>query len=557
MSKRIIGLVFAAVIAAAMLSTDTFAYDMGKAGIFQTVSVGLRHSMAIKADGSLWAWGDNNRGQLGDGTTEDRTIPVKVMDDAASVSAGTNYTAAIKTDGSLWAWGTNSAGQLGTGEMDSDVHPIPIKIMDDVAAVSPSQWYALAVKTDMSLWIWGYIDVIPFDGRDLASSCLAPVKIMDNVTAVCADYNQITAIKTDGSLWVWWTNAGYGKANVIPTPIKIMDDVAAVSSGETSTMAIKTDGSLWVWQNDKLAKLGGGEAADRLVPVEVMDNVSSVSVSSSGALAVKIDGSLWAFELVMDGTALYIAGDVLTPVKVMDNVSAAATNYGSSAVVKTDGSVWVWGSYYKDTFIGDNAADGKLTYPMEIMDGAAQRFDDRSFSTSSPTSLRPVTATKTAAAVLINGKKAVLGAFNINGNNYFKLRDIAYALNSTNKQFEVSWDGAENAISLTSGQPYTPNGIEMISWYGGVSNTVSLAAGQPDNSNVNEMKRRRWGVVIPSLTTSKILLDGKQIALTAYNIGGNNYFKLRDIGQAFGFGVDWNGADNTIVIDTNKDYTPQ
>ena len=102
-------------------------------------------------------------------------------------------------------------------------------------------------------------------------------------------------------------------------------------------------------------------------------------------------------------------------------------------------------------------------------------------------------------------------------------------LNGTEKQFEVSWDGAANAISLISGQPYTAVGGEMTAGSGAAQTATH--------------------------TSSKILLDGVETALDAYNIGGNNYFKLRDIGQAFDFGVDWDGAANTIILDTAKGYT--
>ena len=116
-------------------------------------------------------------------------------------------------------------------------------------------------------------------------------------------------------------------------------------------------------------------------------------------------------------------------------------------------------------------------------------------------------------------------------NNYFKLRDLAFVLSGTEKQFEVGWDEKNNAISLTSGKQYTVVGGEMVG--------------------------KGEGAKIPVPTTSKIYLDGKEISFTAYNIGGNNYFKLRDIGQAFDFGVTWDGTKNTIVIDTSKSYTPE
>ena len=151
-------------------------------------------------------------------------------------------------------------------------------------------------------------------------------------------------------------------------------------------------------------------------------------------------------------------------------------------------------------------------------------------NTPTPPPTPRLTANPTASTVLVNGVNKAFDAYNINENNYFKLRDLAFVLSGTEKQFEVSWDAAANAISLTSGKAYTAVGGEMT------------GAGA--------------GAKFPTETTSKILKDGAEIKLTAYNIDGNNYFKLRDIGLAFNFGVTWDGARNTIVIDTSIGYTP-
>lgn len=140
-------------------------------------------------------------------------------------------------------------------------------------------------------------------------------------------------------------------------------------------------------------------------------------------------------------------------------------------------------------------------------------------------------AKPTASVVLVNGQQVAFDAYNIEGSNYFKLRDLANVLNGSAKQFEVGWDGAANAISLTSGQPYTSVGGEM----------QAGAAGEQT----------------PAVTTAKILLDGKEVNLTAYNIGGNNYFKLRDVGLTFDFAVEWDSVTSTIVIDTGKGYTAE
>jgi len=122
-------------------------------------------------------------------------------------------------------------------------------------------------------------------------------------------------------------------------------------------------------------------------------------------------------------------------------------------------------------------------------------------------------------------------SYNINGSNYFKLRDLAYALSGTTKRFSVDWNESANAITMTSGKPYVAVGGEM-----GAKGTSAKTA---------------------TPTNSKILLNGKEAQFTAYKIDGNNYFKLRDIGAAFGFGVVWDGTRNTIVIDTSKGYTPE
>ena len=142
-----------------------------------------------------------------------------------------------------------------------------------------------------------------------------------------------------------------------------------------------------------------------------------------------------------------------------------------------------------------------------------------------------LTAVPTSSSVIVDGKTVAFDAYNVEGNNYFKLRDLAYVLSGTDKQFAVAWDSANNAISLTSGMEYTPVGGEMTAGASGNKTAV--------------------------LTTSKIYLNGDEAQFTAYNIAGNNYFKLRDIGGAFDFGVTWDGAKNTIVIDTSRPYTPE
>ncbi|MCL1817210.1 MAG: hypothetical protein FWG43_06390, partial [Clostridiales bacterium] len=141
-----------------------------------------------------------------------------------------------------------------------------------------------------------------------------------------------------------------------------------------------------------------------------------------------------------------------------------------------------------------------------------------------------VDAKPTSSTVLVNGKKVAFDAYNINGNNYFKLRDLAYTLSGTAKQFEIDFNSESNGITITGAKPYTAVGGEM------------KGKGAGDKS------------AIP--TNSKIYFGDKEVRISAYNIENNNYFKLRDVGAVLDFGVDWDAAKNTIVIDTSKVYSP-
>ena len=188
------------------------------------LSLGGGHTAVVKSDKSLWTWGSNDYGQLGDGTTEDHLYPIKTLNDVQAVSLGTYHSAVIKTDGSLWMWGVNYDGQLGDGTIDYQLNPI--KILDDVQSVSLGAWHSAAIKTDGSLWMWGS--------------------------------------NSDGQL-------GDGTNESRFTPTKIMDDVQAVSLGPYYSAAIKTDGSLWMWGENYYGQLGIGTTTDQWEPKYILN----------------------------------------------------------------------------------------------------------------------------------------------------------------------------------------------------------------------------------------------------------------------------------------------
>ena len=170
---------------------------------YSAAAAGDRHTVALKADGSLWAWGYNENGSLGDGTYINRTSPVLLGTGFSSVAAGFSHTAALKVDGSLWAWGSNGWGQLGDGTTTSRSSPVQVGI--DYSAVAASYYQTVGLKSDGSLWAWGYNENGSLgDGTYINRT--SPVLVGTGFSSVAAGGAHTVALKADGSLWAWGRN---------------------------------------------------------------------------------------------------------------------------------------------------------------------------------------------------------------------------------------------------------------------------------------------------------------------------------------------------------------
>ncbi|MCL2045025.1 MAG: stalk domain-containing protein [Oscillospiraceae bacterium] len=384
-------------------------------GTWETISAGNGHNFAITEDGSLWVWGRNVAGEHGDGTVtirndaypriiiedHDKLIPTKVMEDVVSVAASGTHSLVIKSDGSLWAFGWNKFGQLGDGTNIDRYEPV--KIMDNVVAISAGSYHSLVLKEDGSLWSFGnnaygqlgdgtrttYLDKgywLDLDYNDNLETKenndkSIPVKIMDDVVAISAGSIHNLAIKSDGSLWSWGNNE-YGEIgdgsisvkdasynivqdNARPTPVRIMEDVVFISAGYSHNLAIKNDGSLWAWGDNNHGKLGDGTGYshdssgkyNRLSPVKVLDDVIYASAGGDHSFAIRIDGNLWAWG---DYTRQTDTGGVNraknTPIRIMSDVAIVSAGAWHSLAVKTNGSLWSWGAN-----LNGNLGDGKIT----------------------------------------------------------------------------------------------------------------------------------------------------------------------------------------------------
>jgi alpha-tubulin suppressor-like RCC1 family protein len=342
----------------------------GVVSVFSSAS-NASYTCVIKQDSSLWCWGANFNGQIGNGTYGNIiSTPIQIMSSGVSSVALSNIyqwdgygnTCAVKYDGSLWCWGANDYGQVGIGTYENIISTPVQVISSGVLEVSLGWWHTCAMKRDGSLWCWGhnyYGQVGDGTGGDKKN----PVQIMSSgVSSVALGGEHTCAIKQDGSLWCW------GGLESASTPTQIMSsEVSAIALGDYHTCAIKTDGSLWCWGRNDYGQLGDGTNTNKNTPVQIMSSeVSSVALGGNHTCAVKIDGSLWCWGDNSWGQVGLYPGSTNAPVLVIwSEVSAIALGDYHTCAIKTDGSLWCWGlNQYGQ--LGDGTNTSKNT-PVQIM----------------------------------------------------------------------------------------------------------------------------------------------------------------------------------------------
>lgn len=348
------------------------------------VAAGDLHSLALRSEGTVWAWGGNERGQLGDGTTEDRHRPVQVigLDHVRTIVTCYDHNLALRTDGTVWAWGRNDHGQLGDGTTQDRKRPVRVRGVKDAKLIAACEFGSLAVTTDGTVWVWGFDEFGQLGGGPSRHKTIpVPVEFLPkDVIAISAAPMHCLALRKDGTVLAWGRNVlgqlGRGpevSQDPRPEPVSGLKDIVAVSAGSASCLALKADGTVWGWGANTFGQLGFGTKSEwNFNPPRsnCLTGIVAISMGSfSSCLALRRDGTVWSSGVnVAGGLGDGTTTDRHVPVEVKNlrNVVAVAAGGGHSVALGRDGSVYAWG-HNRCGQLGDGTLEDRLT-PVKVAD---------------------------------------------------------------------------------------------------------------------------------------------------------------------------------------------
>ena len=316
-----------------------------------SVVAGGSHALFIKTDGTMLGMGRNNSGQLGDGGTVDRALPVLIASGVAKAAAGANHSLFIRTNGTLWTMGDNSYGQTGAAAIiNISYQPTPLQIASNVVLAAGGGEHSLFIKSDGTLWAMGHNNLGQL-GDGTTTDRHLPVQIASGVMSVAAGAVHTLFLKTDGTLWAMGGNSagqlGDGTTTERHAPVQVATGVNSMATGAADSMFVKTNGTLWGAGYNFTGQLGDGSNLQRNTPVQLATSVAFVA-SGPGQyhmLYVRTDGTLWAtgdnsYGELGDGTTT----NRYTAEQVASGVASIAAGGSFTLYVRTDGSLWAVGS---------------------------------------------------------------------------------------------------------------------------------------------------------------------------------------------------------------------
>jgi alpha-tubulin suppressor-like RCC1 family protein len=317
----------------------------GKSAVATAMSMEMAPAPA-GGGSKIYAWGDNQYGQLGIGTTNNCLMPVLVpgLSGAIAIAAGKSHTLALRGDGTVWACGGNWYGQLGDGTKINRTAPVPVILPDgaqlsDIVAIAGDGEYSAALGADGTIWTWGRFD--------------APTPVrrpgISNIVAMAWGMMYMVVIKSDGTVWdciihTSWLG-GETTNRLSPTQLRLPDGKLltgsiAIASGFNHAMVLREDGTVWAWGRNESGELGDGTTVCKHTPVQVsgLSGIIAIAARNSTSVALKKDGTVWTW-----GARVLGNGKIercLTPVQAPDLSDVVAITGNSRFAVRKDGTAW-------------------------------------------------------------------------------------------------------------------------------------------------------------------------------------------------------------------------
>ncbi|MCU0596020.1 MAG: hypothetical protein MUC98_11255, partial [Desulfobacterota bacterium] len=353
--------------------------DREDARFAPSIAGGNDHSLGIDDEGSIWSWGDNGSGQLGDGSTANRSAPFHgtVVENVFAVAAGGNHTLALTGDGKVWAWGGNSSGELGDGTFRSGTQPVPVLQFTEGVAVAAGYAHSLALKKDGTVWAWGDNSSGQL-GNGTTENRNRPERISDlsEVIAIAAGHYHNLALKKDGTVWAWGANGdgqlGDGSFQTRTRPVQAsgLPHSIAIAAGGYHGLAVQSDQRVWAWGRNWEGQVGEVlyDHVTNPVPVEGLSGVILVAAGASHSLALKSNGTVWAWGENAHGqlgNSTFQASGTPVPVSDLMGVIGLAAGTNHSLALRNDGTVWAWGENGSGQ-LGDGTF-GSQNVPVQTM----------------------------------------------------------------------------------------------------------------------------------------------------------------------------------------------
>ncbi|MEW5921994.1 MAG: stalk domain-containing protein [Bacillota bacterium] len=350
------------------------------------LAAGKEHTAVLLADGTVWTWGDNSYGQLGDGTLQGRTRPVQVkeLDEVIAVAAGDYHTLALRSDGTVWAWGDNSYGQLGLVRDREEpgtffrAKPEAVKYLTQATAITAGAYHSLALRADGTVQAWGNNSYGQIgDGTMENREAPRQVTFLNTAQAVCANGFSSAALMADGTIRTWGANwyghLGDGRSGGTRTwPVRIQEftNVKSIAMGKEHMVAVKADGTVWAWGNNNAGQLGDGTRINRLQPVQVLHVKDAIAVAAGEqhGMALTAGGTVWAwgdnsYSQIGDGTTLQ--RPIPVQLNELQGINFIAAGQDHSIALADNGTIWGWGSNWAG-YLGDGSTEQR-NRPVRVL----------------------------------------------------------------------------------------------------------------------------------------------------------------------------------------------